>query len=104
MCQIGTVCQVIVTCLSQSNPYARQEPAKILKETNHATPASGKGRPHHRRRAVMTAALRIWTEIIAAVALLFWMNVWFGIAATGIVVTVVFILPAWLASSGFRGS
>ena len=52
----------------------------------------------------MTATLRIWTEIIAAVALLFWMNVWFGIAATGIVITVVFILPGWLASSGFRGS
>src|SRR6266705_3144419 len=59
-------------------------------------------RPCHRRRAVMTAA--IWTEIIAAVALLFWMNVWFGIAATGIVITVVFILPAALALNGFRGS
>ena len=52
----------------------------------------------------MTDALRIWTGIIAAIALLFWMNVWFGIAATTIVITVVFILPAWLASSGFRGS
>jgi len=50
------------------------------------------------------SAVGIWIGVIVAVALLFWMNVLFGIAATAIVITVVFILPAALASSGFRGS
>ena len=48
-------------------------------------------------------ATKFWFRVIAAVAILFWINFWLGIAAVSIIAAA-FIAATLLAFNGFRGS